>query len=162
MKTDENREIGELLNEIVENGFSGIEIDVDDSEMDFRYVSIYASDHEKELTLSASGESLVETLRELCDDIRKYIGKPSLAKELENLLANETEHETLPPIVTGPDAACRCGSRSPLVGERTVRIYQQWNGTFEIEPGFDSLPDQTEILSCQDCGRNYSFRERQN
>lgn len=161
--TETNREIGELISEIIESGWNQIK----SKPFGVAYVIqvendiLYSDDPESDEWLITRQGTLPDALRDIVDTIRKYIGKPTLEEEVSNMLASEQEHEKLPPIITGPDARCRCGSDSPLVGKRTVRIYQHWNGSFELEPGYDALSDHGEILTCQDCGRNYAFSERQ-
>jgi hypothetical protein len=161
MQIQQNTEIGELIQEIIDSGWDKIQIEKL-TETDFTVSAENVDlDMDEEYRMEGTG-NLTESLSDIVETIREYIGKPSLSEELENLLEENRQHETLPPIFTGPEACCRCGSNSPLVGTRKIKIYQQWNGTFELEPGSDSLPDHGEILTCQDCGRNYSFSERQN
>jgi hypothetical protein len=171
MKThekQENQEIGELIREITEKGFTGIVTDVCD-DLETRFVAVTVTDYRRleagepdaELTFETS--SLIEALRLIVDSIRTQRGEPTLAEEVEAMIYKEQQHESLPPIWSGPDASCRCGSKAHLILERSVKVQIPWDGSQPLlDPvwgilGIAGPVNAGEIARCPDCGHWYQF-----
>jgi hypothetical protein len=107
---------------------------------------------------TVKGATLAEALRKAVDVSRYIIGKPSLDRELDDLIAaNERHARTV--ISTFPNAACSCGSRSNLTLERKIKFGLSWEtGICPMVPFVDRNPKPGEIGTCPDCGRSYTFR----
>jgi hypothetical protein len=136
----ENREIGELISEITEKGWIGLIVDIlpnhDDSPP---FACVEATNYalpEESRTIYVEGATLAESLAIIVDTIRRQRGEPTLAEEVTAMICKEEEHESLPPIWTGPEASCRCGSKKPLIVERPVKIQFPWDGS---QPIFDPV-----------------------
>lgn len=160
MKNDTQREIGELIEEIISKGWGDLKIDVDDSSAtDGRWVIVTADGMQTtgEIYFEASAPSLVEALGEIADDIRRHLDQPTRAQELEALLAADASHAAAPPVNIGPDASCGCGSRKPLVSQGRILARHSWaTGGVFIDPNETGFKPG-EIGTCPDCGRNYTF-----
>lgn len=169
MKNDENKEIGELIQEITEKGFGGIEIDwIPGDEFDnaaFACVTVDNGTEEGRFTVEAS--SMIVALGLIVDSIRHQRGEPSRAEELAKMLEDDDSHAQSPPVEIGPDACCGCGSKNPLMFERKFRFFVSWKDGLAYCPanvmraeldlrGYNP-PRPGEIGTCQDCGRNYTF-----
>lgn len=169
MKTDTEKEIGELIQEITAKGFGGIEIDlVSGDEFDnagFACVTVDNGKDESRFTVEA--DSLIVALGLVADSIRHQRGEPSRAEELAKMLEDDDSHAAAPPVELGPNAACHCGSQRPLVLLRTFKFFVPWSDGLAYCPanvmraeldlrGYNA-PQPGEIGTCQDCGRNYTF-----
>lgn len=166
MKNDENKEIGELIQEITEKGFTGIEVDLcNGDEFDnagFACVTVDSGTDESRFMVEA--DSLIVALGLIVDSIRHQRGEPSREEELAKMLEADDSHAAAPPVELGPKAACHCGSRKPLIVERKVKVFFPWDGS---QPQFDSVfgimgiagpANAGEIGTCPDCGRHYTFQ----
>lgn len=164
----ENREIGELIAEITEKGWNGLSVDVHPDFSACVSVGNYSQGEDSPILYVEAG-SLVECFRQIVDMIRRQLGQPTLAEEVNALIYQQTEHESLPPIVIGESAACRCGSDEPLTFERKITLRTCWHdrSTFisSLNPGevdlktgkFHFSPAPGEIASCPDCGAWYQL-----
>jgi hypothetical protein len=160
MKTDIEKEIGELIQEITAKGFGGIEIDLlPGDEFDnagFACVTVDNGKDESRFTVEA--DSLIVALGLVADSIRHQRGEPSREEELAKMLEDDDSHAAAPPVEVGPNASCTCGSRRRLKIERKIQVSASWE-TGQIISFFVSNPPQPgEIGTCPDCGRHWTFR----
>lgn len=160
MKNDENKEIGELIQEITAKGFDGIEIDlVSGDEFDNApFACVTVDNGTDEGTFSVEADSLIVALGLVVDSIRHQRGEPSREEELAKMLEDDDSHAAAPPVELGPDASCHCGSRKPLEITRKMLIHAEWSGySYWDNPKDPCDPKPGEIGTCPDCGRNYTF-----
>lgn len=159
MKNDENKGIGELIQELIDFGFGEIQIDVDDSLTDKREVFVrVSSPHlDGDACFEAFGTCVVEPLRELVDDVRKFRGHPSLAEELAKMLEADAATDSLPLTFGNPIARCvKCG--------RSWNFKIERKGICSIDPHSGHVapactPDRLafgEIFTCTNCGQHYT------
>jgi len=105
---------------------------------------------------TVKGATLAEALRKAVDVSRYIIGKPSLDRELDDLIAaNERHARTV--VTTGPNASCTCGSKNPLTVDRKITLRIPWTGE-GVDVDLGDTPKPGEIGTCPDCGRSYTFR----
>jgi hypothetical protein len=161
MKKDTQKEIGELIEEITSKGFGELEIDVDDCGAS-RICGSYARNPATGQDAFAEAESLIDALGHVVDAIRRLRGEPTREAELAKMLEANNSHVAAPPVELGPDAACGCGSRSPLIVERKVNVFIDWRKGNAFVPG-DAIAELAaegqpgEIGRCPDCGNFYTF-----
>jgi hypothetical protein len=163
MKHDEEKEIGELISEIIRKGYSEIKTDVNDAEPS-RMVSVevYNPDESRLDGIMADGECLLECFGVIVDAIRRRRCEPTRAQELEKMLADDAKHAAAPPVEIGPDACCGCGSNAGLWIERKDKGRVSWDRGVIVETGSDFFvsgehPKPGEIGTCPDCGSHYTF-----
>lgn len=161
MKNDENKEIGELIQEITEKGFERIEIDVDDSS-DERSVTVSAASYAQGVDANAwsTADSLTEALQSVVNYLRAKAGEPSLDEELAKMLADDQATDALPLEFGNPIARCvSCGHSWHFRVER--------KGRCSIDPHSGHVapactPDRLafgEIFTCTNCGQHYTTHQ---
>jgi hypothetical protein len=164
MKHDEEKEIGELVLEIIRKPRK---MQIKPISFGFWQVTLFHDTGSLHMT-SERTPDLVQALGNIVDRLRKERGEPTRAQELEKMLADDSTHAAAPPVEIGPDACCGCGSKNPLIVERKLRLEFPWDGSDAwINEGtglYENLNDDImaerkpgEIGTCPDCGRHYTF-----
>ena len=163
----QNTIIGELIQEITDSAFD-LEIDVDDTPPGIRRVWITLNQSRIDAVtpqtpidgmLFESG-SIVESLEMAVNAIRRQLGKPTLAEEVANMIAEQEQHaKTL--IHCGPGAKCPCGSPF-LIVEKSPK----YNMAVDLATGevcFTEQPaaftvEDGELARCPSCKNWFQLR----
>jgi hypothetical protein len=150
----QNEIIGELIQEITGNGFE-MRIDVDDTPPTRCVcVEIIADAFEDplpgmkfdgyDMTQNFEAGNMIEALEMAVNAIRRHLGKPTLAEEVANMIAEQEQHaQTM--IHCGPGAKCPCGSPF-LIVEKSPK----YNMAVDLATGEVCFTEQPAAFTVED------------
>lgn len=165
MKNTENEIIGELIQEITENGFHDICIDLIPDEIKepsstLAFVSVRRSGNDPASEISVTADNMIEALECVVNSIRVQLGKPTLEEEVANMISVEEEHAK-ELIQCGPGARCACGSGLLSVDKSPTYKMVVELATGEVcfaEPPAAFTVENGDIARCPSCKNWFQLR----
>lgn len=155
MNRDTQKEIGELIGELNEKGFSKVNVSFH-HDLHGSLCVADACNPDKNRIIQRRGENLTVALSKLVDHVRQGRGEPTLAEEVEKMLQADAKQSG-----TLAMGECICGSQRPLLVVRKAVVSIPWHsGSVGLENEDDlRAPLQPgEIAECYDCGTHIEVK----